>query len=290
MLIGAFGAGLAVAQAPQWSYQGSAQFATGSYFFTESTQSFYLNNGLGWSGDRVSWSVSVPLVAQNSPWVSYSPTGQLPTGGSQHGALHDQSQGGSTPEAVMSTHYKMGSQGMGRGSRQEIELPDTVSYTKVGFSDPTAHMSLQVWKNSAYTTTVNINGTIKFPLTDPNDGFGTGQWDGGLGLSFMQRMGTFFLMGDAMYWWFGDLPDMELKDPIAYSIGVGKIFAYGKWLTNASFNGFTEIIDEYDPPMSVALGLGYQAQTRFSLNVNGSVGLSESAADLSLGVGWSIRF
>ncbi|MGM0589055.1 MAG: hypothetical protein ACQETE_11605 [Bacteroidota bacterium] len=294
MLIGAYGAGFADAVAQQYSYTGSAQFASGSYFFGETTQSFYLVNGMGWSNDTWNISLSIPMVVQNSPWVSYSTTGQLPTGGSQHGELlnpkNDDNQ--PVPEATTATPgvWVQQQKGSGRGGRKTIELPDTVSYTQAGFSDPSMNMGIQLWSSTGGRTLLNLNTTIKFPLTDPNNGFGTGKWDFGAGASIMQRLGTVFLMGDLMYWWFGDMEDLELYNPLNYSLGLGKSFDYGTWMANVSFNGYTEIIEDYDPPMSIAAGIGYTVSDAVNLNGLVSYGLSESAADYTIGLGWSVNF
>jgi len=76
MASAAFMMGRSEAQSVSWS--GSGQFTTGSYFFEENTKSFYLVNGLQYTNGRLSLGASLPLVVQNSPWISYivvSPTG-----------------------------------------------------------------------------------------------------------------------------------------------------------------------------------------------------------------------
>src|SRR6056297_2484201 len=82
IILGTFGAGCI--QAQELSYSGNAQFATGSYFFTEKTESFSISNGLNLSAGKVRISFSVPFITQNSPWVSYGAAGYIPTGGPDH--------------------------------------------------------------------------------------------------------------------------------------------------------------------------------------------------------------
>ncbi|MDX1586880.1 MAG: hypothetical protein R3222_09055, partial [Balneolaceae bacterium] len=69
------------------SYNGSAQYATGDYFFTEKTGSFFLSNGLSVRGERITLSINVPYIVQSSPWISYSSHGLLPTGGPGNGTV-----------------------------------------------------------------------------------------------------------------------------------------------------------------------------------------------------------
>lgn len=291
MLLGASG-GTGCAQAQGVSYSGSLQFATGSYFFEESTESFSLVNGLTWSGDPATVSFSLPFIVQNSPWISYSATGYLPTGGPQHGGLRDSTgrrpgRGGRT--GMMKSTAGMDYQAQIGNQDEPIPLPDTASFTQSSFGDPNIYVNLKLFTSGAGSTSIQLNSGLKFPLADPNSGFGTGKWDYGLGGSVSQRIGRFFLIADLMKWWFGDLPDLELKDPLTYSLGIGRSLAGGSWMVNASFSGYTEIIEDYDPPMNLGFGIGYFASERVSLNTTASFGLSESSSDLAVGFGWNIR-
>lgn len=280
-------------QAQQVSYSGSMQYATGSYFFDESTGSFSMANGLGIYGDKLTVSFSVPYIVQNSPWISYGAAGYIPTGGPQHGSLTD-----STGHRPGKGDGK-GSNGMGRnkiissrsGAQTEsaLPLPDTTSYTESSFGDPNIYANLKLYSSFSGATNIQLNSGLKVPFADPNNGFGTGEWDFGLGFSGSQRLGNYFLYIDVMKWWFGDMPDLELKDPLAYSIGLSRSLGQGKWFVNSTFSGYTEIIQDYDPPLNLGFGLGFFASERVSLNGTLSLGLSESSADQSFGLGWSIK-
>lgn len=291
MLLGAISAGCVQAQGV--SYSGSMQYATGSYFFDESTQSFSLVNGFGWSGNNLTINVNVPFIIQNSPWISYGPSGYIPTGGPQNKVVGDSSRKGSgrgmnrmmgSIEGVSPSSSQMGSKD---GPR--ISLPDTVSYTESSFGDPSLYANLKLYSSFSGDTRIQLNTGLKFPFADPTSGFSTGEWDFGAGLSASQRVNKYFFVADLMKWWFGDLPDLELKDPITYSFGVGRSLAAGTWLVNASFNGYTEIIENYDPPMTLGFGIGYFASGRVSLNSTLSFGLTQSSSDFSIGFGWNVK-
>ena len=286
-LLGTFTAGCVHAQ--RISYSGSMQYTTGSYFFDETTESFSLLNGLSVTGDKFSVSVNLPFVVQNSPWVSYSAAGYIPTGCPQHKTVGDSSGRGSGRGSG-------GGQGMGTmtttqsssGSGKEISLPDTSSYTQSNLADPNLYAYLKLFTSESGASSIQLNTNIKFPFTDPNNGFGTGEWDYGLGLSASQRLGTFFIIADIMKWWFGDLPDLELQDPLSYGLAIGKSLG-PDWMINSSFNGYTEIIDGYDPPMSLGIGIGYFASATVSLNSTFAFGLTESSSDFSVGLGWNVK-
>jgi len=287
MLLGALGAGIVSAQSI--FYTGSAQYSTGSYFFEENTESFSIVNGLGWSGEKFNISFHVPYIIQNSPWVSYGVSGFIPTGGPQHKAVRDSSGKGSGKGQQGSGKQKAIDYGPANSSTS-IDIPDTTSYTQQSLGDPNVYANITLYNSFSGATSIQLNTGLKVPFADPSNGFGTGKWDYGIGLSVSQKIQNYFFMGHLMKWWFGDLPDLVLKDPFTYSIGIGKSFAGGKWLINGSFNGYTTIIEGYDPPMNVGLGVGYIITTKISLNSTASFGLSESSSDVSIGLGWQIKF
>lgn len=285
VLSGVFGSGRVFGQ--QIYYSGSAQYTTGTYFFERSTNSFYLTNGFRISGSGISISLNVPYMVQNTPWISYSGVGYIPTGGPQSGTVKDVGQGrGKGSQGQMST---MATTAYNTVTEEAVPLVDTVSYNKFGFSDPNVYLSARLTSQTSTKTTLYLNTSAKIPIADPETGFGTGAWDFGAGLSMTQRFGTLFITGDVMYWHLGDMKDLNFKDPISYALGLGKSFRNGKWLFSSIFTGYTPIIEGYDPPMSLGIGIGHFLTKNISLNANMSFGLSESSSDIGGGIGWSIR-
>ena len=255
-------------------YSGSLHYATGSYYFTERTGSFYFNNGISMSGDKGSISLSVPFITQNTPWVSNVGTGILPTGGPKNSMIGNNSNGG-----------------MRKGNRKiDLGTSDTLNYTQANFGDPSLSASLEVLSTKDRTTTISANGGIKLPLANPQKGFGTGKWDWGGGLSWSQRItAKTLLLANGMFWKLGDMDDLDFNNIVTYSAALGQSFSNGKWMGLISFSGTTQIIDNVDPPLTVATGVNMQTSDKVSLNSNLSIGLTESASDVSIGVGWSLK-
>jgi hypothetical protein len=282
-------------QAQKLSYTGSMQYATGSYFFSENTESFSFVNGFLLSGDKTTISFSVPFIYQNSPWISYGATGYLPTGGSQHGSLTDST--GRRPGKGSGG----GGSGMGKAQTfatsfnattdSTITLTDTVSYNSYSFGDPMVYANVNLFRSNSGSTSLQLNTNLKIPVTDPANGYGTGEWDFGVGTSLSQRfLGNNYLYLDITKWWFGDMPDLELQDPISYSIGFSRSLSQGKWLLNATLSGYSEIINDYEPPLNAGLGVGYFVSSKMTLNSTLSIGLTESSSDAAIGLGWSYKF
>lgn len=259
------------------TYNGSAQYATGDYFFTERTGSFFLSNGISVSGESVILSIHVPYIVQSSPWISYSSHGLLATGGPGNGSVSGRGDSG------------MG-MGSGKGRRVNPGDADTISYTQASFGDPSMSGSIRIFNSPARRTSVQGNFNIKFPLADPTDGFGTGAWDAGAGLSLAQRLGSNYIwLVTAMYWQLGDMEDLNFKNPVSFSSGIGRVFAGSKWMLVANIYGYTRILDEADPPLSTGLSGNVSITEKVQLNANLVFGLSESVSDISTGFGWSIR-
>lgn len=281
-----FTAGAGNGQAQQVRYSGSVQYATGSYYFTERTASLYLNSGLEISGDNISMNVNIPLITQNTPWISYSSTGMgpLPTGGPHSGMVNNGGRSGGNG----------GNGGNGQGNHMGTHRinpgrADTLNLTKTSFGDPSVSGNIQVYESRFGDASVNANIGIKFPVADPATGFGTGAWDFGGGASWSQRFtGQNLLILSGMYWRLGDMRDLDLNDILSYSAAIGHFFQSGKWLVTASFFGSTQIIDDIDPPLNAGGGISFQASPKVNLNTSVLFGLTESASDFSVGFGWSI--
>lgn len=255
------------------NYSGSVQYATGSYIFAERTHSVYLFNGLDLSHGRLQASVSLPIIYQSSPWISYSVVGSVPSGGPQQGTV-----GG---------HGPGGGQGTGRRRGSDpIVLPDTATYADIGVGDPSLRADLTLLRGTTGPT-VRLAGSAKAPVADVDRGFGTGAWDAGLGVALAQRLGSWFLFGEALHWWLGDMDDLTLQNAVSYSASIGRAFQSGRLGVLASFSGYTEIIDTAAPPLQTALGLSYQfGGGAYSLSTTVSAGLSESMPDVSMSLGW----
>lgn len=257
------------------NYSGSTQFSTGSYYFEESTNSFYFSNGLSVQTGIMTMSFTIPYVFQSTPWVSYTEFGAIPTGGTQQGEVKQTGRQG----------------GHGSGRRNEtIALTDTTSYNQSGFSDPTIAASFTILSDRYHRVIISLNSQVKIPVASPSKGFGTGAWDAGIGASFSK--GIFYnlmVFANSMYWNLGDMDELELKNALSYGAGVGLFLRGGNVMFSGSLSGITKIADEFDAPVSLNFGTGVNVHERIYLNANFSTGLSEASPDFSFGFGWAIR-
>lgn len=245
----------------------SGQYSSGDYIFTEKTDLFVWSNGVSVTNGRFQIGINVPLVVQTTPWITYGGIGPTPSGGPQHGAV-----GGN-------------GRGAQRGRRTPIALPDTGSYRTTGVGDPQIHASFDLRVPSDTSRfRIQLIGAVKPPLADADAGFGTGAWDGGLGLSLSRSFAPWFALAEGSYWWIGDLDELVLKNSVSYSVGVGRTLYRGRWGLLASISGATPIIEDVDPPAALNGGINFSTGD-WGLSATVSSGLTEGAADWSVGVG-----
>jgi hypothetical protein len=92
---------------------------------------------------------------------------------------------------------------------------------------------------------------------------------------------------DATWWHMGDLPDLPLRDSWVGTLSMGRSFGRS-WLGSASLSGGRSTLSGYPDPWWASL-LVSRAFPGGILGVTASVGLTDSAADVTLGVVWRVR-
>ena len=243
------------------AYTGSLQFATGDYIFTERSTGLYFFNGITARRSPFSLSASIPIILQNTPWITYTGSGLLPSGGTRE-----------TEE----------------DTRGRVRLPDTTDHADLGLGDMFLRGGLEVLPMRGIRPGLQISGSVKVPFADPYEGFGTGEWDAGLGLSTSITAGGFLLLAEGVYWFLGDMPGLVLEDALAYSVSVGRPFSGGRIGLIAAFFGYTRTVEEIDPPMQASLGFTYLRASGSSISGTCAAGLTDSAPELSVSLGWQV--
>lgn len=259
-------------------YTGAVSVSSGDYIFAERTTGVFIVNGLEFAVGPVRVSGTVPVITQSTPWVTYGSV-PVPSGGALGGEVARQ----------------VGSRGRGAGTstgpegRTAVVLPvaEGVAYT-TSVGDPLVGANVELTSDGGSWPSLRVNTSAKVPLADPDDGFGTGAWDYGAGLSLAKRVRRGTLFAEIGYMRFGDLPELTLKDAANYSVAYGQVLGAGRWSVLTSFSGWSTIIDGADPPIMVGVGLARVFESGHSVSLNANVGVSETAPDVSLALGWRI--
>jgi hypothetical protein len=256
----------ATLRAQRWTYVGSTQLATGRYVFADRTTSLYFANGVLLERGRWRGSISVPIVAQVGTRVQYVAGGMVPSGG-----MHDD--GGRS----------------GRGMGGGMMSPDGDSaHGEVALGDPIARVEVGLQRDRSGAPTVRLTGVVKAPLAGGESGFGSGAWDYGGGVSLARSVAGAYVFADATYWVIGDAPTIRLANTVSYAAGVGRPLPGGRFAVLASLTGTTRVVSGIPAPVQVGGGVSYLSPSGKGVSVSALGGLSRSAPDLSVGLGWYI--
>lgn len=260
--------GLTSAQrARQLTWTGSVQVASGDYSFGQRTTSVYVATGLTLDASRFSASLSVPYVAQSDAWVQSVGGGVVPSGGMHGGAA---SGAGSSGMGMMGTPQS----GSGHGV--------------IGLGDPIARVALDLVDSRGSPATLRAVLATKVPLAGLASGFGTGQWDFGAGLAAAGVAKGTFLFADATYWALGDPATVNLRDIVSYGFGVGRSAGNGRVGVLGSLIGATSVAAGIPASLQAGGSVNYRTAGGRDILVSTLIGLSRSAPDISLGVGWRV--
>jgi hypothetical protein len=276
-------ASTAAAQNLTWT--GSLGYTTGSYIFSEPTHSFALSNGLSFRHSRFRMSGSLPLIYQNTSAVTFIRGVPVPTGGPDGGTVGQRTGGETVP-------MKKGT-GRGAGGMQSFSAAmalDTITgptdYT-LHLADPTFALGFELLNGTGWLNSLEITAGAKAPIASIESGVGTEAWDVGGGVSVAGGTRRMMLFADVAYWSYGDMPDLVLEDGLSYGAGVG-VFATDRMSLIASFSGMERLVPTADPYASIAVAGTYAVSDRGRMSLGAGFGLTESAADVSIFMGWSV--
>jgi len=287
------------------SYGGSLQYSTGSYVFAERTHSLYLMSSLTARTSRFELGASIPLIFQNSLGVTYVGGTLVPTGGPDAGAVRQRQPGTTIPTRRMNGSGMGPGGGGGMGSGGLAMLPtepvsamdpvdpaaDSVEFSRdleAHVGDPMIHGSADLYSGFGVLRTLRVSAGAKAPVASVDSGVGTGQWDYSLGGSVMLSGGDVYLFGDLTWWWFGDLPGLELRDGPSYGFGAGRGVFGGRGSILLTLSGARSSVSTVDAPLLVGASLGYSFDSGRSLSLGLGAGLTESSPDFSLSLGWTV--
>lgn len=262
-----------------WS--GSLGWATGDYTLTETTRTFVLINEMAWVGESASLAFTVPVVDRSSPYVTLVGGVQPVPTGRRFGAPADPGMTATPAAAGM---------GPGAGNRRRdgpIEVPDpeTIDYASTGMADPSLRFDLELARSAGGD--LGLYAAAKIPVADEDEGLSTGEWDFGAGLTFAFELGRGELLGELGWWRFGDLPDFEIDDSAVGYLAFGWPLA-GDWSWRVFAAGWSQGFDGADPPAEAGLVLRRRLGGGSRLSLTAAAGLTDTASDLRLSLGWSL--
>lgn len=268
-------------------YEGSASLASGTYIFAERTNSWILSSGLALTAGPVTVRASVPAYLQNTTLIAGTTVGPIPTGGASSDAVRDSSaarrgrdasgggMGAVAPDFSVATAES--------GTADEVDVPaSAVTGLRATVGDPNVGVSASLLRTSRIS--LMLGATAKIPVTDTAS-LGTGAWDVGGSLSVSYVLGgSTMLSANLGYWVMGDLPELALRNPILGSVGLAHLFLTG-WGFSSGVYASQSMIEGFADPVSLGAGV-MRGASLGSVGVTVSVGLTETAPDVSIAASW----
>jgi hypothetical protein len=273
--------------AQELAWSGTIQYAEGAYIFTEPTRTLSLYSGLSLTWGRARLTGGVPLILQNSGAVTLVGGTYLPTGGEGHQAVGGRQGHSSVP---MGGGRRGSSSLAGTGSLVDATAaadsvaPGSGSYAlRVG--DPFFQAGMELYRGFGVLRSVELTASVKAPVSDLDSGVGTGEWDYAAGGAVALGVGRVLGFVDLSYWWYGDLPELELRDGLGWGAGIG-IPLSRALRASALATGSNRVIATADAASTASVALGYLTRSGTLLSLAVGTGLTETAPDLTLSVGW----
>ncbi len=250
-----------------WSINSSLQYASGNYLSTERLNSFYLYGGARYDSDDYSVALSVPFIASNGQNVS------------QFGNVFIPNHMGS------GTAGTGGPGGHGGHMMGNENLLTTTSSENFGIGDLYLYANYNLLNQFTSSLGLSFGGYIKFPTASTANGFGTGKFDFSLSATIRKNLGEFLVYASGGYILLGDPTNVDYKNPYTLNLGVGKLFGDGDISALLSYSLYSKILDVYQMPQELSLGLNIKSGDKITYTFIGSAGLSNSTPDFVLSVG-----
>ena len=257
-------------------YEGAVRYSQGKYTLDETVTSAFLLNEFTYSSERWYAELMVPVIYQDSASVRYVGGMPMPVGG-HHGGGGGGGGGGGHP----------GDHGGGSGGMPGQPVPS--DFSDFGVGDPYFRAGALLYRGVFDRNSIGVFGTIKAPVADETQGFGTGEWDYGFGASWSRRTPKNLVFLELAYWSLGEPPDVTFKKPIAGEFTFGRVLSNTRYLLEATIWGRTETVEGVKGPLAIDLTMSRSLNGPHSVYFTAEAGLSESAPDFALVIGYRAR-
>lgn len=262
-----------------WFLSSSAQYSSGNYLLNSSSKVFYLYGGAGYQTNTWSLNISIPLALQNGSGVGQVGGMMLPNGNN-----------GNSGNMMGAGGNGMNTGGMMGGSNNGYQTNNMYSSNHISLGDIYFNGSYNLMSDGSSTFSIIANAFLKLPTANSSMGLGTGKLDAGVSGTIRKAFDSYVAIAELGYIMIGQPADIQYKNPVSYGLGIGKFFGDGDYSLLLYYQAYTTILDGYDSPKTLSLGLNYNLNTNLVLSIIGSAGLSKVTYDYSFstGVKWTL--
>lgn len=237
-----------------WYFTSSVQLSGGNYVFDSYNRVFSIYGGLRYQGENFGITASIPLVSSNNNSVNQTSGMMVPSG------------------TNIGTNTSTMQNGM-----------------NFGLGDLYGYLDYKVISDYESGIDLFANAQFKVPTAATSMNIGTGKYDFGGSVTFRKTLDSFVGIVDLGYLNIGDPDSITYKNPFTYGIGIGKFFNYGEYSLLLYYTGYTKIIDDFDAPKQISLGINYMASDDIILSLISSAGFGNTSPDFTLSGGMRIK-
>lgn len=259
------------AGAQRLEYEGTLRGARGTYTLGDDITSIIFVNQLTASGGGWFAQLSLPVIWQDSSQVPYVAGLPMPGMGSGMSGGGDGHHGGHHMAAPVEA-------GPGPGGGE------------YGVGDPYIRAGMALFRDAFDRSTAAVFAAFKPPLASDSTGFGTGEWDTGVGATWSMTRPGWWLVAEATYWRVGDPAGFDLDDAVAYELTSSWALGRSRYAAEVSLWGSSGVVPGVPGPAVASFALVRDVAPRQAVLVAVEAGLTRSAPDLSLAVGWRVAF
>lgn len=252
----------------RWSVNSSLQYASGNYLSDQRLNSWYLYGGIRYQTNSFYTALSIPFIASNGQNFS------------QFGNIYIPNHMGSGSSGMTGTGGHAGGHMMGGGN-----LVTSSSTENYGLGDLYFYAGYNILNSFTSPVGLSADGYIKFPTASTSNGFGTGKFDFSLSGTLSKNFGTYLAYISGGYIYLGNPDSVNYNNPVTFNAGIGKYFGNGEISVILSYVMYSKILDIYQKPQQVSLGLNIMSNEKITYTFIGSAGLSNSSPDYVFSAG-----
>lgn len=241
----------AVAEDKNWRISTSANYETGEYGTSTRTDTFYMPVTVKRYLNEGDLSVIIPYIIQ--------------TGGSEVITID--------------------------GTVFQVTTAPGPDVTNSGLGDLVLRGSYYLFSESREVPfDLNLTAKIKVPTADESKGFGTGEFDTGVGLEFAKTLSSGFTgYLDIYYTAIGDPPGVDFEDRVFFDVGFSRMLSPG-WALSAFYEESTQLLKSKTNLRDFLVCFEFKADSRTKIFFSATLGLTETSPDYGLSAGASFLF
>ncbi len=246
-----------------------AEYSTGKYGTNITTDAVAIPLKLYWyPTDRLDFSLEIPYLYQSNSVTTPFGTGRFKTAKMQQSG---------------------GVQGPKRNGSSTFASTFDVSRSQSGIGDLVLKGGYVVFQEEKFIPEIRPEVYVKVPTADKNKGLGTGEFDGGVGVTLTKWVDNWNGYFEGVYNLIGKSQDFSLKDFFSYEVGVGYQVT-DRFLPSIALKGATNPEDGSEPPFEMRIKALYNVTGKLGVDGYLSKGFNDGTADYGAGAEISYNF